>query len=215
MIVTMLYLSQFQKVKMKNNFPHYQEFFNFTKYLNQFININFDFLSIDSLLQKNLVDFIAEEEKRQKWIQLHARLRKMFWNQFQKRAAVLPLAKNRVRVLNLPISRNEFQRKNRRSRAMTILRTIAPQFHNGVDPQVQRRLWKDAMAVANTKGYENEIDMLENEGIHPNGKEKYASNDRWITLLKSEEPEGNINKYHYANSVQWPLNALPQLNPQV
>ena len=110
---------------------------------------------------------------------------------------------------------NEFQRKNRRSRAMTILRTIAPQFQNGVDPQVQRRLWKDAMEVANTKGYENEIDMLENERIHPNSKEKYPSNDRWITLLKSEEPEGNINKYHYANSVQWPLNALPQLNPQV
>ena len=190
-------------------------FTNLSKDFNQFLNINFNFLSIDSLLQKNLVDFIGEEEKRQKWIQLHARLRKMFWNHFQKRAAVLPLAKNRVRILNLPISKNEFQRKNRRSRAMTILRTIAPQFQNGVDPQVQRRLWKDAMEVANTKGYENEIDMLENERIHPNSKERYPSNDRWITLLKSEEPEGNINKYHYANSVQWPLNALPQLNPQV
>ena len=190
-------------------------FTNLSKDFNQFFNINFNFLSIDSLLQKNLVDFIGEEEKRQKWIQLHARLRKMFWNQFQKRAAVLPLAKNRVRILNLPISKNEFQRQNRRSRAMTILRTIAPQFHDGVDPQVQRRLWKDVMAVANTKSYGNEIDMLENDRIHPNSKEKYGSNDRWITLLKSEEPEGNINKYHYASSAQWPLNALPQLNPQV
>ena len=139
----------------------------------------------------------------------------MFWNQFQKRAAVLPLIKKRLRILNLPKSKNEFQRQNRRSRAMTILRTIAPQFHDGVDPQVQRRLWKDVMAVANTKSYGNDIDMLENDRIHPNSKEKYGSNGRWITLLKSEEPEGNINKYHYANSAQWPLNALPQLNPQV
>ena len=170
---------------------------------------------IDILEDEDFIDSIKEEEKKQKWKQLQTRLRKMFWNQFQKRAAEMPMINKRLRVLQMPKDKNEFQRLNRRSRAMTILRTIAPQFHTGVNSKIQRRLWQDVMAAANTKSYGSDINMIENEKMNPSGKNNNASNDGWITLLKSEEPGENINKYHYANNVQWPLNPQSQLEPQV
>ena len=85
--------------------------------------------------------------------------------------------------------------------------------HPGVDPNIQRRLWKDVMEAANTNG--NDIDMIENEGIHRNGKKQHSSNENWITLMKSEDPTGNVNNNHYAYNVQWPLNSQHSSEPQV
>ena len=161
------------------------------------------------------IEPVKNEKLRQKWRQWQARFRKMFWDQLQKRAATLPFKRQRVHAPVLSKNTNEFQRKNRQSRAMTILRTIAPQFQNGVDPKLQRRIWQDVMAAANTNKYGNEIDVIENEGIHQNGKKQHDSNGNWITLLKSEEPSRNVNNYHYAYNVQRPLNAQSQVEPQV
>ena len=168
---------------------------------------------VEPIADQKSIDVLRQDAIRKQWKQWQTRFRKIFWDQLQKRAANLPSKKQAVSIPRSTRSQNAFQRQNRQSQAMTILRTIAPQFHNSIDPKIQRRLWQDVMEAANTNG--NDIDQIENERIQRNGQQQHSSNDNWITLMKSEDPTRNVNNYHYAYNVQWPPTAQLPSEPQV